>query len=218
MTEATPPLPHVVPATPIGEDELYEVVNGRRVVEPAERPRDDDTLYEVVNGQRVEKPPMGFYECGIASILCYYLEHFARANQLGRARVETLFRLLSTGGADRRPDVAFVSFQRWAKDRKMPRANAWDVVPDLAIEVISRNNLAEEVVVKVHEYYRAGVQLVWVVFPVPGQVHVYESPTRVRILGRPDELDGGSVLPGFRLPVATLFEDELEPEASPASD
>ena len=37
----------------------------------------DDTLYEVVNGRRVEKPPMGFYECGIASLLHYYLQHFA---------------------------------------------------------------------------------------------------------------------------------------------
>ncbi len=39
---------------------------------------------------------------------------------------------------NRRPDLAFVSFDRWPIDRPMSsRDNAWDVVPDLAVEVTS---------------------------------------------------------------------------------
>jgi Uma2 family endonuclease len=218
MTQATSLPSQQTPTTPIGDDELYEVVNGRRIIEPDERSPDEDTLYEIVNGQRVEKPPMGFYECRIAALLCYYLEHFARAQQLGRACVEALFRLVNGGAIERRPDVAFVSYQRWPKARKMPRAKAWDVVPDLAVEVISRTNFAEDVLVKVHEYLRAGVQRVWVIYPVLGQVHVHESPTAIRIYDRQGELDGGSILPGFRLPVAALFEDELEQEEASVSE
>ena len=60
------------------------------------------------------------------------------------------------------------------------------------------------------EYFRAGVRLVWVIYPDLNQVYVYESPSKVRILHQSDELDGGTVLPGFRLKVAALFEDELE--------
>lgn len=170
----------------------------------------DENFYETVNGHRVEKPPMGFFEIGIGNLLLAHLLPFGQAKQLGRARMETLFLIDPARGLERRPDVAFVSFQRWARDRKMPRTNAWAVVPNLAVEVISPSNLAEEIAVKIQEYFRAGVQLVWVIYPVPGQVYVYESPTQVHILEKHDELEGGQVLPGFRLPVAALFEDELE--------
>jgi Uma2 family endonuclease len=174
----------------------------------------EDPLYEVVNGKCLELPPMGFYECGIASILGYFLEHFARTNRLGRVRVETLFHLDSAFGLERRPDVAFVSYKRWPRKRKLPLTNAAEVVPDLAVEVICPTNLALDVLTKIQEYFRCGVQLVWVIFPILNQVHVYQSPTDVRILKQADELDGGNVLPGFRLPVATLFEDELGAEDS----
>ncbi len=170
----------------------------------------EDTFYEVVNGQRVEKPLMGFFEIGLANFLLEYLMPFVRANQLGRCRMETLFLIDAVLGLERRPDVAFVSYQRWAKNRKMPRTNSWAVVPDLAVEIISPSNLAEGMAVKIQEYFRAGVELVWVLYPTLGQVYVYESPTQVRILKKEDELDGGQVLPGFRLPIAALFEDELE--------
>jgi hypothetical protein len=55
----------------------------------------DDRLYEIINGKRVEKP-MGFYECGIAFILGYYLEHYARSARLGRVRVEMRHPLFPT--------------------------------------------------------------------------------------------------------------------------
>jgi Uma2 family endonuclease len=212
MTETTtfPPLSGA--AAPVREDPLQEVTDGHRVVEPAGRGWDDDTLYETVQGRRVEKPPMGFYECSVASILVTYLGHFALTNRLGRVVGEGLFRIDAARGLERRPDVAFVSYRRWPRDRKMLRTNAWEVVPDLAVEVISKTNLAEEVLIKVDEYFQAGVELVWIIYPVQGYVYVYESPTRVRILTRQDELDGGTVLPGFRLPVATLLADELESE------
>lgn len=55
------------------------------------------------------------------------------------------------------------------------------------------------------DFLHAGVQLVWVVYPRQQQVYVYESPDRVRLVLANGELDGGCVLPGFRLPLATLF-------------
>jgi hypothetical protein len=45
----------------------------------------------------------------------------------------------------------------------------------------------------------------WVVYPTQRLVYVYDAPRRVRILGETDELDGGVVLPGFRIPIASLF-------------
>jgi Uma2 family endonuclease len=111
----------------------------------------------------------------------------------------------------RRPDAAFVSFKRWAKNRPLPRdADAWDVVPDLTVEVVSPTDVAEQLQEKIDEYFRAGVSLVWVVYPLRSQVYVYQSPTQVRILTAADELDGGALLPDFRLSLSELFSASVE--------
>src|SRR5205085_2585715 len=130
---------------------------------------------------------------------------FPYAQSRGHLVMETLFRLAGLG-RNRRPDIAFVSHDRWPKSRPHNKdENAWDVVPNLAIEVVSPNDLAEELLVKMEEYFRAGVQVVWIVYPKDAQVYVYQSPTDVRILSRADTLDGGSVLPEFRLSLNELF-------------
>jgi Uma2 family endonuclease len=54
------------------------------------------------------------------------------------------------------------------------------------------------------------VRSVWVVYPKRREVYVYASPTQVHVLPSDQELDGGDLLPGFRLPLAALFEDEAE--------
>ena len=110
-----------------------------------------------------------------------------------------------------RPDVAFVSKARWPLRKQAPRTEAWKVIPDLAVEVVSPSNKAGELIEKMLDYQRAGVRLIWHVYPVQEVVLVFESPESVRVLNRDDTLDGGTVLPGFRLPLATLFEDDDEP-------
>jgi Uma2 family endonuclease len=172
---------------------------------------DEESLYEVVNGQRVEKPFMGAWRVRIANVLAWYLETFARQYQLGRVVIEVIFAFpLLQGVQQRRPDAAFVSYERWAKGRQPPDTDPWPVVPNLAIEVNRKSNLGDEIVGKIQEYFQAGVQMVWVLYPIQRLVYAYESPTRVQILSEREELDGGSVLPGFKLPVAALFEDDGE--------
>jgi Uma2 family endonuclease len=174
---------------------------------------EDDSLYEVVNGRRVELPPMGAFPTRVASILGQNLGPYAKAKGLGRVDVEMLYRLDDVGDLERRPDVAFVSYQRWPRNQPVPEDAAWDVVPDLAVEVVSPTDRAEAALDKVREYFEAGVQFVWVIYPKLRVVHVFESFTRIRVLTRADDLDGGALLPGFRLPLATLFEDETEETA-----
>jgi Uma2 family endonuclease len=73
------------------------------------------------------------------------------------------------------------------------------------VEVVSPHDLAEEIMERLGEYWAAGTQLVWVVYPTQRLVYVYEAPRQVRILGEADELDGGVLLPNLRIPIATLF-------------
>jgi Uma2 family endonuclease len=168
---------------------------------------DQDVLYEVVDDQVVELAPMGAYEVWIATVLVARLATFATHHQLGRAMQEMLFDLTVATGRKRRPDVAFVSFDRWPLTRRIPRTEAWEVVPNLAVEVVSRSDSVDYIVDKVAEYFHAGVERVWIVFPSQEQVYVYDSPTSVRILSRTDELSGDPILPHFRLPLMELFED-----------
>ena len=141
-------------------------------------PRQDNTalssmesglLYEVVDGHIVEKEPMGAYEILIGSFLNTCLDGFARTSNCGRAVSEMLFDC-GAGLSQRRPDVAYVSYSRWPRQRRVPRTQAWAVVPELAVEVISPSNTFEEVLGEVHEYFQAGVQHVWGVAPPQQQV------------------------------------------------
>lgn len=150
---------------------------------------------------------MGVYESVVGSSLNTSLDSFARAHACGRAISETLF---DFGPAlpQRRPDVAYVSYERWPRKRRVPRTQAWSVVPDLAVEVISPSNTFGEVLSKVHEYFQAGVRVVWVVAPPQQQVYVYQSPSLIQVLTLQEALTGEPFLPGFRLTLAELFDVE----------
>jgi Uma2 family endonuclease len=168
-------------------------------VEPSDR-------YEVFYGEIEEKPPMGVFESWIASRLFGLLQRWPGLDGYGCLVSETLFLLNSSSGLKYRPDLAFVSFDRWARNRPVPREEVWDVVPDLAIEVISASNLATKVILKIRDYFSNGVRCVWVLYPAEELVYVYDSPTIVRGLTRSGILDTSAILPGFQLPLDQLFE------------
>jgi Uma2 family endonuclease len=174
------------------------------------RPRAEEALYEVVKGQRMEIPPMSIYASWITSRLDRRLAPFVDEYQLGRVVVEGLFILDAKANERRRPDLAFVSAETWPLNRPMPKTGDWAVIPNLAVEVISPSELFDNVLTKVAEYFHFGVQQVWLVIPSQSQVYVYDSPTKVRILASHDELECASLLPGFRLALASIFEEPTD--------
>jgi Uma2 family endonuclease len=173
-------------------------------------PTQDEPLYEIVDNQRVDLPPMSVYTTWLASRLHGRLWPYAEEHGLGTSVVEMLFILDAERNLRRRPDVAFVSTERWQLDRELPSTGDWEVVPNLAVEVISPNDVFKDVLAKLREYFHYGVQLVWVISPEEQQVYVYSSPTQVHILTVRDELTG-EVVPGFRLPLASLFQRSALP-------
>jgi Uma2 family endonuclease len=94
----------------------------------------EEALYELVNGQRVEIPPMSFRASAVAMRLGTELFKFAEASRIGEAFVEILFviPLEEDKGRNRRPDVSFVTYDRWPRESPLdPDANAWEVSPTL---------------------------------------------------------------------------------------
>jgi len=183
--------------------------------------RDDEPLFEVINGEIVELPPMSFHSTKLATRLVGEIFAFLKINPLGEVASETLFRLPLEEDfhRNRRPDAAFVSYQRWPRGK--PEAysdNAWDVVPDLAIEVVSPSDPLEDLMDKLGEYFEVDVRTVWVVHPRQKLVQVYESMVVMRAFRIDDTLDGGQVLPGFRLPLKEIFVSQMIDDREQSSD
>jgi Uma2 family endonuclease len=170
----------------------------------------EDRLYELVDGILVEKT-VGLEESIIAINIATRLNHFVSPLGLG-----------VVAGADgtlqidinlvRIPDVSFISWER-LPGGEMPDEPIPLVVPDLAVEVISRNNTPKEMGDKLKEYFVKGVRLVWYVRPRPRVVDVYTVPDRFTRLTSSMRLDGGEVLPGFSVLVGELFAMPKRPGA-----
>ncbi len=175
---------------------------------------DDANHYEIIHGMRVQLPPRSVHSGLVTSHLLGALSVHGIAHNIGEPIAYCLMRLphASDPYCCRRPDISFVSFNRWPANRPMSKtAEAWDVVPDLAVQVISPNDSATDLVTKIGEYFDAGVRLVWIVYPTFQTIYVYHAPNQVRIMSGSDTLDGGTVLPGFQLRLDRLFDPIAPP-------
>ncbi|MCI0680578.1 MAG: Uma2 family endonuclease [Gemmataceae bacterium] len=179
----------------------------------AEFPANGDALYEVVNGQYVELPPMSMLASFVASDLHVLMGYHVRQNQCGKAVSETVFILDRETDLRRRPDIAFVSKDRWPLDKPIPPTGECGLVPDLVVEVISPNDLFESIFEKIDEYFAYGVRQVWVVLPRTSEVVIFTAPGQFHKLSVGQDLDGGDIIPGFRLSLADLFKQPVAAEA-----
>ncbi|WP_448576561.1 Uma2 family endonuclease [Thermomicrobium sp.] len=101
------------------------------------------------------------------------------------------------------PDVSVVRWER-VPATGIPEG-FWPGAPDLAVEIVSPHDRAEEVHERVRDYLGAGVRLVWVLWPKSRTVTVYWPDGTARELGPDEKVSGGDVLPGFDMTVSELF-------------
>jgi Uma2 family endonuclease len=99
------------------------------------------------------------------------------------------------------PDVGFIGKQ---KQPEPPRVSWIPKPPDLVVEVLSPTDAPEVVRIKIVNYLHAGVT-VWLVNPDRRQIEIYIPGEMAKSIGIEDTLDGGDVLPGFRLAVKDIF-------------
>lgn len=164
---------------------------------------DAESLYELYYGRHVEKA-VSAIAIYLASRLSYLVNSYADQHALGQAVTEMLFDLDPSVRLHRRPDLAFICSPAGIA-LEIDESAAWDVIPDLAVEVISPSNLAEDVEEKVGEYFAAGVRRVWVLYPRSRRLHDYISAEAARIISVDGIIDGGDILPGFQFQLADLF-------------
>lgn len=159
---------------------------------------------ELIDGTLVEKP-MGAIESFLAIVLSRHLGNFVEEHDLGI--------LLGEAGmlrfSPRRiyiPDISFIS---WAQNpmREMHKQQVPNLHPDLAVEVLSPSNTTSEMKKKRVDYFEWGTQLVWQLDVATRTMQVFTEPEEFSTVTTNDELDGGTVLPGFALPLRKLFEN-----------
>jgi len=168
------------------------------------RVEEEEGLYcELELGVLVEKP-MGWYESVLAAIIIGKLNQYLEANPLGLVTGEG-GQLKILPGVIKIPDAAFISWSRFPKE-KVPRRPIPAIIPDLAVEVLSGTNTRSEMARKLERYFESGVRLVWYVDPPSRTASVYTSPTAMATIAKDGCLDGGDILPGFRLSLEELFQ------------
>ena len=164
----------------------------------------DGMRHELIRGELRTMPPGGWGHGKHTSRIDWSLGPYVAEHGLGEvATNETGFLLTTNPDTVRAPDVAFVRRQRLLEVD--PERGYYPGAPDLAVEVISPNDLYTEVDEKVAEWLEHGTRMVLVVNPRRKSVAVHQPGRDVRMLGVEDTLDGEEVVPGWTLPVRDLF-------------
>ena len=175
----------------------------------------DEKNFELIEGELLERN-MGVLSSWVAIQLLKVLGEYGDKEPLG-------WFLGSDAGYQcfphsprtvRKPDVSFVRKGRFP-DEQIPEGWA-RLAPDLAVEVVSPNDVMYELDDKVTEYRKVGVPLIWIVNPRARTVHVYRPNGPIIVLSEGDELSGEDVLPGFVCPVAAIFPPRPAPADAPA--
>lgn len=162
---------------------------------------------ELVCGRVVTMSPVGIEHGEIASSISDALRHFVRPRRLGRVGVEIGFRIRRNPDVVRAPDVSFLSTARRPAAPEA-RRRYFDGHPDLAVEVVSPDDTAEELAQKTAEYLAAGTPRIWVVQPVTRSVTVYYPGGDSHTFSENDTLSShhaGFPEEGFALPVSEIF-------------
>lgn len=163
---------------------------------------DPEKQLEWVNGHAEVKEMAGARHSRIGTRLITKLGIYLEANPIGQIYGPDA--TFTIGKRERMPDVSFVAAARIPPEGDP--VGIWTIAPDLAVEIISPNDLIEEVEAKIHSYFAADVQQVWLVSPQFQTVTIFDAPTKSTILQAGEELTSPALLPGFRCPVAVLFQ------------
>lgn len=187
------------------QDAQEKFISAEDLWELSQLPEYADKILELTEGVIVEMSRPGGTHGEVALRVGAAVLQHVDTHRLGYVTVETGYIVgKKPNGRDtvRGPDVAFVKSERapdGLPDGYVPFA------PDLAVEVVSPNDLAHEVEEKILDLLKSGTKLIWVFYPVTRNVIERRPGGKSAVYDEHDTLDGGDILPGFRLLVGSVF-------------
>lgn len=180
---------------------LYSVEEFERI---ADSPENSDRLFELINGEMVEKLPTEEHGMIVALLVRLILNFILSNNIKGRVATEARHRIPGDNRNARLPDVSYRE-----GNRPLVRQGSISEMPDLAVEVKSPDDSLKDMRAKARYYLANGTKLVWLVEPQRRFVEVYSLDDEA-VLFEDDLLEGGTLLPGFRVTVREIFQDTAE--------
>ncbi len=169
-------------------------------------PEEPGKRFELDRGELIVEPSPTFRHNRIRDRIARHLGDFVLAHRLGAVTIENDFRLAPD--VVRNPDIAFVATDPLS--RMDIDTSPIEGVPNLAIEVISPGNSAQEMLTKIHQYLAAGCQAVWVFYPKLKAVEIHDA-RGTREVGAPSLLDEKTLFAGhsYALPLSAIFEEDI---------
>jgi Uma2 family endonuclease len=169
-------------------------------------PENIDQHWEYIGGRKVQAISRP-YASEIAANIVAEIRMFVKARKMGR--VTTADGGYQIMGERYIPDAAYISYLK-QPNRTDESCNS--NTPDLVVEVVSPSNSDDDMRIKLANYLSEGIT-VWIADENPERIEVYIPGQPVKVYGIDDTLVGGTVLPGFSVPVRELF-----PQDAPAPD
>lgn len=168
-----------------------------------EREGGPDGRWELIDGKLVEMNASSPRASKVGARFVTHLSNHVDGRGLGDVfGADAGFVVFSGREMIRVPDAAFVAAERLPP---ADEAGFYRLAPDIVVEVVSPSDRASDVLAKAMMWLDAGSRQVWVADPATKTVAVYTPDRNGRVLRENDSLDGGDVLPEFRLSLATLF-------------
>lgn len=142
----------------------------------------------------------GFRQVGIM----YYL-YGAQLLGLGEARGEIGVVIARDPDTVLGPDAAFIL--KASLPVKRAKEGYLETIPEIVVEIRSKNDTKRDVQKKADAYFRAGVKEVWLLDPDAKTVAVNLADGNVQVF-RGDNTLTSTLLPGFTAPLTALFAGE----------
>jgi Uma2 family endonuclease len=220
MTTLTPTVPDAQPAGAANDyTALAPDPRARPAVAPIERlftVEDLDALpgelpsgpvtWELDNGRLIAMSLTGDVHGGVEAKFTASLTYEGEFKGHGKVRCGEVGIILWREPADRvvGADVVFVATRSLPIKRSK---EGWlETIPDLVVEVRSKNDTDASVEQKVKDYLLAGVRVVWVADPRKETVSVHAGSQPERILSGEELLAVEDIIPGLRIRVQSVFE------------
>jgi Uma2 family endonuclease len=187
---------------PANGDRLFTVAD--IAVLPSDLPS-GAVRWELDNGRLVSMPPPGDIHAAADSNMIAALKVQGEWRGLGKARTEVGIILWRNPDRLVGPDAAFITTA--SLPLRYSTEGYLETIPELIVEVRSKNDSQPEIERKVADYFRAGVRVVWVPDPIRRLVTEYRPGTEPRVYHEDDTLTIEDVIPGFQLLVRVALQD-----------
>ncbi len=165
----------------------------------------DLRLERTARGELIVNPPTGGGSGRRNSSITGQLYKWFEANEELGEVFDSSTGFILPNGAERSPDAAWVSRQRWDSLTPEQQEGIVPLCPDFVVELCSKSDNLEPLSQKMREYIDNGVKLGWLLDRHRKNVEIYHSNREVEILDQPTELSGEDVLPGFVLNLTRVW-------------